>query len=163
MFEEEQHQKWESIKNRKSELMVNSLKSTYAGYFACHTINLLPWLLSSLISSVAGQSWILNTGWHESIVGAGGTGARSVHGLISYSLFSLREPVHILLSVLCCELRRQTRSLHPWRWVEVCLSVPPHLSFNTSQEKSVFLQHVGILHLCSSPFPFSWDYVHFTI
>lgn len=77
LFEEEQHQKWENIKDRMSELMVNSLKSTYAGYFPCHRINLLPWLVSNLISSVPGQSWSLNIGWHASIVETGGTGARS--------------------------------------------------------------------------------------
>lgn len=91
-------------------------------------------------------------------------GPDPLHGLISYSLFSLRKPVHIAVCVLSCELRHlrlcRPAPLGMSRGVPQC---PPHLSLNTSQEKRVFLQHVGIAHLSSSPFPFSWDHVHFTI
>lgn len=34
LFEEEQHQKWESAEDGKSELIVNSLKPTYARDFS---------------------------------------------------------------------------------------------------------------------------------
>lgn len=48
-----------------------------------------------------------------------------------------------LLSMLCCEVGRLRLSrpapLGISRSVPQC---PPHLAFNTSQEKSVFLQHV---------------------
>lgn len=151
-FEEEQHQKWESVKDRKSELMVNSLKPTYAGYSSLSHTNLLPWLVSSLISSMIGQSWSLNVGWRGSIVKAGGTWVRSCPALISYYLAQESHFTVPCLSRFVERRRLALRKRAPGEMKEGCFSAL--LSFPVTPARKEHLPSACdvVTHLCNPPF-----------